>query len=110
MVFLPRTRPSPPPVKNKAWVRNPIDSFVLAKLEAQGWTSFTFGRAKPFASSIPSGRPGLPPTISEQDKFVAHPTAESLDAMVEIYCAQNLRRTLGAALARRGALRRYKRL
>src|SRR4051794_20815367 len=28
------TRPTPPVVKNSAWVKNPIDRFVLAKLEA----------------------------------------------------------------------------
>src|SRR5437773_11280729 len=31
-------RPSPlPPVRDTAWVRNVIDTFVLAKLEARGW-------------------------------------------------------------------------
>src|SRR5687767_1721526 len=34
--FAPLSRPSLPVVKNEAWVRNPIDRFVLAKLEAQG--------------------------------------------------------------------------
>ena len=29
-------RPELPPVKNTAWVRNPIDRFVLAKLEQNG--------------------------------------------------------------------------
>ena len=53
--FLPRTRPSPPPVKNKAWVRNPIDSFVLAKLEGKGWTPSPPARAEPSAAAIPSG-------------------------------------------------------
>src|SRR5579872_2775775 len=30
--------PDLPPVRNKAWVRNPIDAFVLSKLEAEGLT------------------------------------------------------------------------
>ena len=34
--FLTPTRPKPPEVKDKTWVRNPIDNFVLAKLEAAG--------------------------------------------------------------------------
>ena len=29
------TRPEPPQVKNSAWVRNPIDQFILAKLESE---------------------------------------------------------------------------
>src|SRR4051812_12460141 len=36
--FLPVEEPEVPAVKNSAWVRNPIDAFVLAQLEAQGWT------------------------------------------------------------------------
>src|ERR1700687_2677321 len=35
--FQPVRVPELPKVKNTAWVRNPIDQFVLAKLEAKGW-------------------------------------------------------------------------
>ena len=34
----PVKRPDTPNVKNAQWVRNPIDAFVLSKLEAQGLT------------------------------------------------------------------------
>ncbi|MBL8293708.1 MAG: c-type cytochrome, partial [Bryobacterales bacterium] len=34
--FLPIQRPTPPPTRNAAWVRNPIDAFVLARLEQRG--------------------------------------------------------------------------
>src|SRR2546421_12173518 len=34
--FQPIQRPAPPPVKQKSWVANPIDAFVLAELEAKG--------------------------------------------------------------------------
>ena len=36
--FVPPVRPAIPVVKNKSWVRNPIDNFVLAKLEQLGLT------------------------------------------------------------------------
>ena len=36
--FIPPVRPQVPEVKNKSWVRNPIDNFVLAKLEQIGLT------------------------------------------------------------------------
>ena len=29
-------RPAPPKVKDESWVRNPIDRFILAKLEEHG--------------------------------------------------------------------------
>jgi len=31
-------RPAIPKVKNAAWVRNPIDAFLLARLEKEGLT------------------------------------------------------------------------
>src|SRR5262245_23649853 len=34
--YLPPQRPAVPPVKNKAWPRNPIDKFILAWLEREG--------------------------------------------------------------------------
>jgi cytochrome c553 len=34
--FVPPQKHAPPAVKNKEWVRNPIDAFVLAKLEEAG--------------------------------------------------------------------------
>ncbi len=34
--YIPPTRPELPDVKNAAWVKNPIDRFVLARLEAAG--------------------------------------------------------------------------
>src|SRR5687767_11252752 len=34
--FIPPKRPAVPRVKDAAWVRNPIDAFVLQKLEAKG--------------------------------------------------------------------------
>ena len=36
--YQPLTKPVPPQVKNTAWVKNPIDRFILAKLEAAGLT------------------------------------------------------------------------
>src|SRR5262249_32275566 len=36
--YIPPVRPQPPTVSNPAWVRNPIDNFVLARLEKEGLT------------------------------------------------------------------------
>src|SRR6516165_1615963 len=35
--YLPVKKPAIPTVKNAAWVRNPIDAFVLNRLERKGW-------------------------------------------------------------------------
>ena len=42
--LIPPPRPAVPAVKNAAWVRNPIDRFVLAKLEAAGLAARARGR------------------------------------------------------------------
>ncbi len=34
--FRPIRKPTPPPVKDSSWTRNPIDQFVLARLESDG--------------------------------------------------------------------------
>ena len=44
--FLPPRRPLLPPVKNPAWCSNPIDFFILARLEAEGLTSMRNCSAK----------------------------------------------------------------
>src|SRR5262249_51076073 len=36
--FVPPTRPRIPSVRNPGWCRNPIDAFVLARLEVEGLT------------------------------------------------------------------------
>ena len=66
----PVTKAAVPVVKDQAWVKNPIDAFVLAKLEAKGI------KPNPAADRITLLRratidlTGLPPTQEEIDRFV----------------------------------------
>src|SRR4029453_18264582 len=34
--FLPLAKGEPPPVTNEAWIKNPIDRFILSRLEPDG--------------------------------------------------------------------------
>ena len=66
--FRPVARPAVPAVKDKAWVRNPIDAFVLAKLEEKGlrpappassaalFAGFTFSGDRPATDAGGGGR------------------------------------------------------
>ena len=76
-------RPAIPTVKNAAWLRNPIDAFVLSKLEKNG--------LKPAA---PAGRAalirrayydmtGLPPTPEEVRAFVADTSPRAWETVVD---------------------------
>ena len=44
----------PPPVRNSAWVKNPIDAFILSKLEEQGLAPAPKTAASPSSGSLVS--------------------------------------------------------
>ncbi|MBL9083678.1 MAG: DUF1549 domain-containing protein, partial [Planctomycetales bacterium] len=69
--FEPVRRPAPPAVKSSAWVRNPIDSFVLAKLEAAGLTPAAEADRQTLVRRLYLDLIGLPPTPEQAAEFVA---------------------------------------
>lgn len=76
-------RPEPPQVKNSARVRNPIDAFVLAGLEARNI------QPAPPADKITLIRRayfdlvGLPPTPEEVREFLADHSSDAFDRLVD---------------------------
>jgi hypothetical protein len=81
--FRPVRRPTPPSVKDPAWLANPIDAFILASLEAKGL------RPNPPASRQELIRRayydliGLPPTPAEVDAFVADTSPDAYTALID---------------------------
>ncbi len=69
--FAPLTRPEPPQVQSPEWVRNPIDRFVLARLEGNGLTPAQEADRRTLARRISLDLTGLPPLPEEVEKFVA---------------------------------------
>ena len=67
--FQPVHRPAIPSVKNGKWARNPIDSFILAKLEARGWRPAKEATPTVLLRRLHLDLNGLPPTLAEQDAF-----------------------------------------
>ncbi len=69
--FIPPQRAALPEVKNNAWARNPIDRFVLSKLEAIGLSPN--GEADPatLCRRVYLDVTGLPPTPEQVDEFVS---------------------------------------
>jgi len=61
----------PPAVRNASWVRNPIDSFVLAKLEEQGLSPSAAASRESLIRRVYLDLIGLPPSPAEVDAFVA---------------------------------------
>jgi hypothetical protein len=79
--YLPVKRPAIPKVKNAEWVRNSIDAFVLAKLEAKGWKPSPPAEPAAWLRRVYLDVTGLPPTLAEQDAFLKNPTPAAMDAV-----------------------------
>ncbi len=79
--FVPPTRPEPPAVGDASWVRNPIDRFVLARLEQEGLRPSPRADRTTLLRRVHLDLTGLPPTIEEADVFLAD---ESTDASADL--------------------------
>ena len=91
-----------------AWVKNDIDRFVLAKLEADGMTGNEPADKRTLIRRAYYDVIGLPPTPEQVNAFLADNSPNAFEKVVDALArVAALRRTLGPALARRRALLRY---
>ncbi len=66
----PVERPELPTVENAAWIRNPLDAFVLAKLESRNIKPAGAADRLTLIRRVTFDLIGLPPTLDEIDQFV----------------------------------------
>jgi hypothetical protein len=69
--FRPIKKPALPPVKNAAWVKNPIDRFILAGLEAKGLKPAPPAEKRVLIRRAYFDLIGLPPTPDEVQAFLS---------------------------------------
>src|SRR5262245_34843106 len=81
--FVPPVKSALPPVKNVGWVRNSIDSFVLARLEAQGLAPSPEAARTELIRRLSLDLTGLPPTLEEIDRFTADESPAAYEKLVE---------------------------
>jgi len=81
--FTPPRQVPLPGVKDSAWVINPIDNFVLAKLEAQGLFPNPRADKLTLLRRVTFDLTGLPPTIAEQEAFLADPSPDAYPNVVD---------------------------
>ncbi len=81
--FIPPVRPALPVVNNKAWVRNPIDNFILAKLEKEGLTPAAEADKTTLLRRLSLDLIGLPPTPEEVDLFLKDTSPRAYEKQVE---------------------------
>ncbi len=77
-----------PEVKDKAWVRNPIDSFVLAKLDAAGLKPAPEADRRTLARRLSLDLIGLPPTPEQVEAFVKDMAPDAYEKYVAKLMAQ----------------------
>src|SRR5262249_45842435 len=76
-------RPTPPVVANPRWARNPIDGFILARLEREGHAPSPEAEKATLLRRVTFDLTGLPPTPAEVDAFLADQAPDAYEKVVE---------------------------
>jgi hypothetical protein len=81
--FQPVSNPQPPAVKDTAWVKSPVDSFILAKLESKGLKPASPADRAALLRRVTFGLTGLAPTIQETRDFLTDSSANALEKVID---------------------------
>ncbi len=81
--FAPPVRPRVPTVKDHAWPRNPIDAFILQRLEAEGIAPAPEADRATLIRRLSLDLVGLPQTIAQVDAFLADRRPDAYQRLVE---------------------------
>jgi len=76
-------RPEPPAVSQTGWPRNPIDRFVLARLEREQLTPSPEASRATLLRRVSLDLIGLPPTPAELDAFLADTAPDAYERAVD---------------------------
>jgi len=76
-------RPELPRVNRDWWVRDPIDRFVLARLEREGLAPSPEAPRETLVRRVTLDLTGLPPTPAEVDAFVADRSRDAYERVVD---------------------------
>jgi hypothetical protein len=81
--FEPVRRPLIPSVKNRAWVRTPVDAFILAQLEAKGLKPAPPADRRTLIRRATFDLTGLPPTPAETEAFVKDKAPNAWEKVID---------------------------
>jgi mono/diheme cytochrome c family protein len=81
--FIPPVRPTTLEVRNRRWPRNPIDAFILSRLEREGLQPAPEADKVTLLRRLSLDLIGLPPTLAEVDAFLADQSPDAYDKQVD---------------------------
>ncbi len=81
--FVAPKRIDPPTTKIRNWSRNPIDDFVLARLEREGLRLSNEANRSTLIRRVTLDLTGLPPTLDEVDAFLTDEAPNAFEALVD---------------------------
>ncbi len=81
--FVPPKRPQPRKVSRANWPRNPIDNFILARLDAEGLQPSPEANPVTLLRRVALDLTGLPPTTAEVDAFLADQSPGAYEKAVD---------------------------
>ena len=81
--YVPPIRPALPQVKDARWPRNPIDNFILARLEREGLKPSAEADKITLIRRLTFDLTGLPPTPAEISAFLADKSPTAYDNLVD---------------------------
>ncbi|MCY2996387.1 MAG: DUF1549 domain-containing protein [Planctomycetota bacterium] len=85
--FIPPQRPEVPKVVGEGWLRNPIDRFVLSRLEQQGLAPSADADKRTLLRRLYFDLIGLPPQPEEVDAFIADTSPSAFEKLVDALLA-----------------------
>ena len=87
--YIKPVRPALPAVRNKSWPRNPIDSFILSRLERERLTPSPEADRYTLIRRVSLDLTGLPPSLEEVDAFVKDRRAGAYEKLVDRLLQRN---------------------
>ena len=81
--FKPAIRPAIPAVKNPRWPRNPIDNFILARLEQEKLAPSSEADRVTLLRRVSYDLTGLPPAPEDARRFLADKSPDAYERMVD---------------------------
>jgi hypothetical protein len=79
----PLTRPAVPTVTDRAWVRTPVDAFILAALKARGLRAAPTADRATLIRRVTFDLHGLPPTPAEVEAFARDTDPHAYEKLID---------------------------